>query len=266
MEIRQTSKPHEGGKMKTRLALLAILATGLLAAGAATAIATPASVLGHNGAKQASGATMGTVSVRYKIAKFVKSGHRLLAKGTAVATYTPQSGTPTTVTKAFTARVSVARRLFSANGPQVICPVLSLQLDELSLNLLGLHVDLSKVVLTITADSEGGILGRLLCSLSNGGTRLATIKNAQNLTKAAHSSGLSSKGIGFAVPARQAQALQPGPCTVLDLVLGPLHLNLLGLIVDLNQVHLQITADPNGGILGSLLCSLTNQPTTAVTT
>ena len=42
------------------------------------------------------------------------------------------------------------------------------------------------------------------------------------------------------------------------------NLDLLGLIVDLNQVHLQITADPNGGILGSLLCSLTNPPTTTV--
>jgi hypothetical protein len=61
--------------------------------------------------------------------------------------------------------------------------------------------------------------------------------------------------------------MAPGPCQVLDLVLGPLHLDLLGLIVDLNQVHLQITADPNGGLLGSLLCSVTNQPTTtAVTT
>jgi hypothetical protein len=255
--------------MKKRLALLAVLATGLLAAGAATAIATPSGASSHSSAAKASGATMGTVSIRYKIAKFVKRGNRLLAKGTAVATYTPQSGTPTTVKKSFTARVAVAKRLFSTSRAQAICPVLSLQLDTLSLNLLGLHVDLSKVVLTITADSEGGLLGRLLCSLSNrgAGARLATIKNAQKLTRAAHSSGLSSKGIGFAVPTKQAQALQPGPCTVLDLVLGPLHLNLLGLIVDLNQVHLQITADPNGGILGSLLCSLTNQPTTtAVTT
>ena len=61
--------------------------------------------------------------------------------------------------------------------------------------------------------------------------------------------------------------MAPRPCSVVDLILGPLHLDLLGLIVDLNQVHLQITADPNGGILGSVLCSLTNQPsTTAVTT
>jgi len=45
-------------------------------------------------------------------------------------------------------------------------------------------------------------------------------------------------------------------CPVLDLALGPLHLNLLGLIVDLNRVHLTITADSNGGVLGSLLCGL----------
>jgi len=164
--------------------------------------------------------------------------------------------------RAFAARVSVARRLLSTQSRQDICQVLTLQLDQLSLNLLGLHVDLSKVVLTITADSEGGILGRLLCSLSNTNTRLATMSHAQKLTKAAHSSGLATKGIGYAVPTSHAQAMAPGPCNILDLVLGPLHLDLLGLIVDLNQVHLQITADPNGGILGSLLCSLTNPPVT----
>jgi hypothetical protein len=43
-------------------------------------------------------------------------------------------------------------------------------------------------------------------------------------------------------------------------LLGPLHLDVLGLIVDLNQVHLQITADPTEAPLGSLLCSITNPP------
>jgi len=47
-----------------------------------------------------------------------------------------------------------------------------------------------------------------------------------------------------------------GTCTVLTLTLGPLDLNLLGLQVHLNQVVLTITADPAGGILGQLLCSL----------
>jgi hypothetical protein len=67
-------------------------------------------------------------------------------------------------------------------------------------------------------------------------------------------------------PTRQLQALGPGPCSIVDLLLGPLHLDLLGLIVDLNQIHLQITADPNGGILGSLLCSIAPPPTTTATT
>jgi hypothetical protein len=48
-----------------------------------------------------------------------------------------------------------------------------------------------------------------------------------------------------------------GGCQVLDLVLGPLHLDLLGLVVDLNQVHLNITAQPGpGNLLGNLLCSV----------
>jgi len=45
---------------------------------------------------------------------------------------------------------------------------------------------------------------------------------------------------------------------VLNLLLGPLHLNLLGLVVDLSQVHLTITAEPAGGILGNLFCGLAN--------
>jgi hypothetical protein len=47
-----------------------------------------------------------------------------------------------------------------------------------------------------------------------------------------------------------------GTCTVLTLTLGPLDLHLLGLQVHLNQVVLTITANPAGGILGQLLCSL----------
>lgn len=46
-------------------------------------------------------------------------------------------------------------------------------------------------------------------------------------------------------------------CNILNLVLGPLHLNLLGLVVDLNQVVLNITgATGAGNLLGNLLCGL----------
>jgi hypothetical protein len=48
-------------------------------------------------------------------------------------------------------------------------------------------------------------------------------------------------------------------CTVLTLTLGPLDLNLLGLMIHLNQVVLTITAQ-TGTLLGNLLCSLVTTP------
>src|SRR5712691_3868755 len=51
----------------------------------------------------------------------------------------------------------------------------------------------------------------------------------------------------------------PGSCPILDLTVGPLHLDLLGLVVDLNQVHLTISAQSGpGNLLGNLLCSVTH--------
>jgi hypothetical protein len=48
-----------------------------------------------------------------------------------------------------------------------------------------------------------------------------------------------------------------GSCEILDLVLGPLDLNLLGLVVHLDRVHLNITAVPGpGNLLGNLLCAV----------
>jgi len=46
-------------------------------------------------------------------------------------------------------------------------------------------------------------------------------------------------------------------CQILDLVLGPLDLDLLGLVVHLDRVHLNITAVPGAGeLLGNLLCAV----------
>jgi hypothetical protein len=53
-----------------------------------------------------------------------------------------------------------------------------------------------------------------------------------------------------------AAAADPG-CNILNLTLGPLNLNLLGLVVTLNEVHLTITAVPGvGNLLGNLLCDV----------
>jgi hypothetical protein len=52
--------------------------------------------------------------------------------------------------------------------------------------------------------------------------------------------------------------LAQASCSILLLNLGPLHLDLLGLVVDLNQVILNITAQTGAGnLLGNLLCALT---------
>ena len=50
-----------------------------------------------------------------------------------------------------------------------------------------------------------------------------------------------------------------GSCTILTLTLGPLDLNLLGLMVHLNQIVLTITAvTGSGNLLGNLLCAVAN--------
>lgn len=50
---------------------------------------------------------------------------------------------------------------------------------------------------------------------------------------------------------------QQAACDVLNLVLGPLDLNLLGLQVHLDQVVLDIVAQPGpGNLLGNLLCAV----------
>ena len=48
-----------------------------------------------------------------------------------------------------------------------------------------------------------------------------------------------------------------GTCEILDLTLGPLDFDLLGLQVHLDQVHLTITAEQGpGNLLGNLLCAI----------
>jgi hypothetical protein len=68
-------------------------------------------------------------------------------------------------------------------------------------------------------------------------------------------SSMSSGGPAGA--AAGGAAIAQVACDILTLVLGPLHLDLLGLVVDLNQVVLEITAEPGAGnLLGNLLCAV----------
>jgi hypothetical protein len=63
--------------------------------------------------------------------------------------------------------------------------------------------------------------------------------------------------VGTAAPG-SAQAAQAAPsCQILDLVINPITLNLLGLVVHTDTIHLNITAVPGAGnLLGNLLCGI----------
>jgi hypothetical protein len=73
------------------------------------------------------------------------------------------------------------------------------------------------------------------------------------------------KKSNVAIPVSMGSASSPltahaaATCQILNLVLGPLHLNLLGLHVDLNQVVLNVTGvTGTGQLLGNLLCGVAN--------
>ena len=92
-------------------------------------------------------------------------------------------------------------------------------------------------------------VGTFTGSVDGGTTQVTT--PATSVVQAANGKPLA----GGAAPAAAAAAA--GSCSILDLTLGPLHLDLLGLVVDLNQVHLQITAEQgSGNLLGNLLCAV----------
>ena len=85
----------------------------------------------------------------------------------------------------------------------------------------------------------------------NGDTQRVTKEGVRFLVRPAASSVTALP----AAPGTVAPAVVG--CEVLDLVLGPLDLNLLGLQIHLDRVHLNITAVPGAGeLLGNLLCAV----------
>ena len=160
------------------------------------------------------------------------------------------------------------------------CPILNLELGEINLNLLGLNVDTSEICLDVTASDDTGLLGGLLCDLSGGGLDLGGIlgelegvvggvdqflDSLEGLLDNVLGQALDVTGVlgspldAAAVDVLQAEAV----CDILNLALGPVDLAvpLLGVNVHLDDcndgpVTVDVTADPAGGLLGSLLCGI----------
>ena len=207
------------------------------------------------------------LKVRMSAQRFVSRHGNVYARGPVVAKAVQADGTTQTVRQRVRLRVDPTNR----------CRILALHLAPLYLNLLGLEVRTSDINLRITG-KRGQLLGDLFCSLSRGiklGRQRLAKRTAHSLNQRLakrplrlmaftapiypHQQTTSTSGARTDM-AKVIPPIPPGSCTVLDLMLGPLHLNLLGLIVDLygptrhDPVEVLITANPNGGLLGSLLC------------
>ena len=217
-------------------------------------------------ARASASSTKGQVAVGAQIKRFAVVDRKIVARGVLTSRVTGGGGNQAAKTPVTFAVAAQAGR----------CHVLTLNLKDLQLTLLGLNVDLSEVNLRIFAVRRGpdsGILGRLFCALSRSTLRLGSAGSAADARRAVRA--LNTRLEDHPMRAFRASAVlnspdastaQAGSCQVLKLVLGPLDLNLLGLVVQLygpsktSPVTLTITATPGGGVLGDLFCSVSGGP------
>ncbi len=98
----------------------------------------------------------------FAIDRFVSRHGKTYALGTVSGTIGKRHFTKSNV--AIPAKIAKT----GSAGAAAACPILHLVLGPLSLNLLGLQVNLNQVVLDITAQSgPGNLLGNLLCGVAN---------------------------------------------------------------------------------------------------
>jgi hypothetical protein len=162
------------------------------------------------------------------------------------------------------------------------CPILHLELHIPDLNILGLHVQLDNcddepVTLDIVAVEGQGLLGDLLCGLTNADGTLgdllggleglgATLDDlTEELTGVLNDTldqilGMSG---GVAAASHQDNGNDPRRCDLVNLELGELNLNVLGLEVRTSEICLDVFAQRGGagnggGLLGNLLCTVSN--------
>jgi hypothetical protein len=94
----------------------------------------------------------------FTIDRFVPAATGVAAVGTLAGVLTPTVGSPVSIFRTMTVPVSIT---------EASCEVLHLDLGPLFVDLLGLQVDLSRVVLDVTAvPGAGNLLGNLLCAVS----------------------------------------------------------------------------------------------------
>jgi hypothetical protein len=215
----------------------------VLAAVLAVAFAVPASASAAETAKPAGKFTMAA-----KITSVQAAGGGLVANGVVVGKLNAGGSV--------IRDTAPARFRVSQQQQRGRCNILALRLAPVHLALLGIRVDTSHISLDVTARRRGGVLGRLFCALAGAEVRFPRAAVARLNRE------LDDAPIATHASAPVRVATHRGTCQILDLILGPLHLDLLGLVVDLygrtrsDPVRVTITGEPGHGLLGDLLCSL----------
>jgi hypothetical protein len=105
------------------------------------------------------GTGAGSFTGTFELQKFVTRGGEVLASGILTGTVSNATGVLGTVVRTVLLPVTVG---------EATCEILHLDLGPLTLDLLGLQIDLSRIVLDITAEAgAGNLLGNLLCAVTN---------------------------------------------------------------------------------------------------
>jgi hypothetical protein len=91
---------------------------------------------------------------------------------------------------------------------------------------------------------------------AEGGEIMAVGKLTGKVTDGDKSKRVSLDNVAMPVTITSSEIQTRAICQVLNLVLGPINLNLLGLRLRTNTIRIRLTADSEGGILGSILCAL----------
>jgi hypothetical protein len=151
------------------LATLFLFTSALVSPGiaAAQAKASPLSI-------PVTGAGSGAVFTgTFQLQKFATDQGQLVATGLLSGVVTTAAGATTSVVRTITLPAAVG---------DTTCQILHLDLGPLNLDVLGLQIDLSRIVLDITAQAgAGNLLGNLLCAVAgllNDPTGLAKLLNS----------------------------------------------------------------------------------------
>ena len=134
-----------------------------------TTILTPALAVAQNQAPApasrisipVSGAGAGAVFTgTFQLQKFAtNAAGQLVANGLLTGVVTTAAGATSSIVRTVSLPAAVT---------QATCDILHLDLGPLDLNILGLQINLSEIVLDITAQSgAGNLLGNLLCAVAN---------------------------------------------------------------------------------------------------